>query len=430
MAVQTKQETMTARERALIRDLAKRVAALASRPIEQEKRELWYGINALEPVRPVLFCDPDNSWREIVPPMLECESAAARGWEYMLRREIFWGEQIRDDRVITGEVHVRHVYEETGWGLEERRIEGEIPRSEGGSIAWDPPLKDYERDLEKLRFPQITIDWEATEKRLERAQDLLGDILDVKLKNTWWWWSLGMTGHMIKLRGMERAMLDMYDKPDGLHALMAFLRDGMLHKIDWLEERDLLYLDNDGSYIGSGAFGWCRELPQPDFDSPENGGHVRPIDLWCLTESQETVGVGPEMFEEFIFPYQYEIQKRFGLNCYGCCEPIDSRWHIVKRTPRLRRVSVSPWADVDVMAEQLGPNYVLSRKPTPAYIARPKIEEALVRREIRDTLEAAKRHNCRVELVMKDVHTMSGNPQHAVRWVEIAREEIANIWEA
>ena len=75
--------------------------------------------------------------------------------------------------------------------------------------------------------------------------------------------------------------------------------------------------------------------------------------MWCLTESQETVGVSPEQFEEFVFQYQLPLQERFGLNCYGCCEPLQSRWHIVKKIPRLRRVSVSPWADQEMMAEML-----------------------------------------------------------------------------
>jgi len=30
---------------------------------------------------------------------------------------------------------------------------------------------------------------------------------------------------------------------------------------------------------------------------------------------------------------------------------------------------------------------------------------------------------------MKDNHTLSGNPQNITRWVEIAREEIARVYE-
>jgi hypothetical protein len=91
--------------------------------------------------------------------------------------------------------------------------------------------------------------------------------------------------------------------------------------------------------------------------------------MWGFAESQETVNVSPEMFEEFVFQYQLPILSRFGLNCYGCCEPLNKRWYIIKRIPGLRRVSVSPWAQFDDIAEKLGKNYVLSYKPNPAYLA-------------------------------------------------------------
>ena len=54
-------------DREVLHTLAAQVAELAARPIEQEKRDLWYRHNALEPTRPVIFCDPEGSWKEIIP---------------------------------------------------------------------------------------------------------------------------------------------------------------------------------------------------------------------------------------------------------------------------------------------------------------------------------------------------------------------------
>jgi hypothetical protein len=412
------------KDREILRALAKRLAELAALPVQDEKRALWYAHNDLKTDAPLIFCDPENGWHEIITDGdLECEGPLARGWEFRLRKEVFWGAEMGDDRVARALFEVPHVYNDTGWGLEYTKIGGE----DGGSYVWESPVEDYARDLPKLHHPRIVIDEAATAQRLNFARDLFGDILEVRLK-TAWWWTLGMTWTLVNLRGLEQIMFDMIDDPDHLHEIMAFLRDGNLARIDFLEENGLLYLNNDGSYVGSGGFGWTHELPQDDFDSPENGGKVRTIDMWGFAESQETVGVSPEMFEEFIFPYQLPLLERFGLNCYGCCEPLDKRWHVVERFPRLRRISVSPWADVAFMAERLGPNYVYSRKPNPAYIARPVIDEGVIREELRETLEAAKRHDCRLELIMKDNHTIGKNPRNPVRWVEIAREEIANVY--
>jgi hypothetical protein len=405
------ESTVSSQDREILRRLASQVAELSARPIEDEKRALWYQLNSLKPTRPVVFCDPENGWNEIITiDQFECQGELAQRWEMSLRKEIYWGSEMCDDRVIEPYFILSHVYEESDWGMREKKIGG----SDGGSYIWESPLQSY-ADFDKLHYPIITVNYEATGRVIELAEETLGDILPVRLR-TAWWWTLGMTMTLVNLRGLEQIMFDMYDYPAELHRLMAFLRDGHLAKLDFLEENGLLSLNNDGTYVGSGGFGWSDELPRSDFT-----GHVRTQDMWGFTESQETVGVSPDMFAEFIFPYQLPIQERFGLNCYGCCEPLDKRWHIVKEIPNLRRVSVSPWADIGNMAEKLGDQYIFSMKPRPSDLAMADFDEERIRAELRDALH--KTRECRVEVIMKDNHTIRNDPQRVVRWVEIARQE-------
>ncbi len=400
-------------DRAILRDLARQVAELAARPIEQDKRDLWYAHNALLPTRPLVFCDPENGWNEIITAAdLQCEGALARDWEMRLRKEIFWGRDMQDDRVIEAYFNIGHVYVESDWGVHETKIGGE----HGGSYVWDAPIKTW-GDLDKLRFPRIQIDRAATTRAVELAGDTLGDILTVRLKSSWWW-TLGLTQTAVFLRGLQQFLMDMIDQPELIHRLMAFLRDGTLARLDFLEQHGLLSLNNDGTYVGSGGFGWTHELPQPDFAE-----RPRTQDMWGFAESQETVGVSPAMFEEFVFQYQLPILERFGLNCYGCCEALDTRWRVVKKTPRLRRVSMSPWANVPVMAEQLGPRYIFSYKPNPADLAMPTFDAARIRANLRAALDELRRHDCRVEVIMKDNHTIANDPSRVIRWTRIAREE-------
>ncbi len=262
-----------------------------------------------------------------------------------------------------------------------------------------------------------SVDYRTTLETLALAAEVFRGVLAVGLRGVWWW-SLGLTWDLARLVGLEKMLYLMYDDPGMVHRIMGLLRDGYLAKLDYLSGHNLLSLNNNHAYVGSGGIGYSRELPGRTLD----GTGVRPRDMWCLTESQETIGVSPEQFEEFVFQYQKPIQERFGLNCYGCCEPLESRWHIVKKTPRLRRVSVSPWADQGKMAEFLGNSYVYSRKPAPSLLAVPHMDEEAARADIRRTLEITR--GCIVELVMKDNHTLGGNPQNLVRWVRIAREEI------
>lgn len=400
----------------ILRELAAKIADLSVRSVEHEHRDLWYRHNALEETRPLVFCDPENGWNEIITSQdLKCIGELAREWEMILRKEIFWGESMGDDRVTEACFTIPYIYCESSWGMKETKIGG----SDGGSYVWDSPLKSY-NEMHKLRFPEITVDYKATDDLVSLAKEIFGDVLDVRLRGNWWW-TLGMTWTLVNIRGLQQVMYDVYDNPDGLHELMGFLRDGHLAKLQFLEDNNLLSLNNDGTYVGSGGFGWTYELPGEGFDRSK----VRTVDLWGFSESQETVAWSPEMFAEFIFPYQMPIQERFGLNCYGCCEPLDKRWHIIEKIPRLRRVSVSPWADNEDMAEKLGDRYIFSLKPNPSYLAVPVMDEKFVRADLRKTLKAIR--NCRIEIIMKDNHTISNNPDNVVRWCRIAMEEANSV---
>ena len=406
------------KEKGILRELAKRVAELAAQPKQEEKKRLWHKHNALGETRPLIFADPENAWYELIPAdQLASEGNLARLWEFRLRKEIYWAERIGDDRVVEPGFSVYRIYDESSRGLEAKIIGGD----DDGAYRWDAPLTDY-RDLDKLRPRRINVDSGKTQLLHDLALEILGDILQVRLEGVWWW-SLGMTSDLILLRGFQQVLYDMIDKPGGLHRLMAFLRDENLAKLDFLEANGLLSLNNGGDFIGTGGYGWSGELPASGFDSTK----VRTRDMWGFCESQETVGVSPKLFEEFVFAYQLPILDRFGLNIYGCCEPLDKRFDIIRRIPRLRKVTVSPWSDAEGMAETLGSDYVYTRKVNPTDISQPTIDEEQIRKDLRAMLRATSKNRCRVEILMRDVLTLSGNPHNIIRWTRIAREEAEHM---
>jgi hypothetical protein len=135
------------------------------------------------------------------------------------------------------------------------------------------------------------------------------------------------------------------------------------------------------------------------------------------------VGVSPKMFEEFIFPYQVPVAERYGLSYYGCCEPLHNRIHLIRQLTNLRRVSVSPWCKQEKMLDALGERMIYCRKPNPTLISTDVFDEGAIRADIQTTLDVFK--GCPVELVMKDVHTLSNQPSRLGRWVELARETCA-----
>ena len=404
-------------EMTVLRDLGKKVAELSQRPDMAVKRQLWIDHNALRKTRPLLYIDPENSWNEIIPASsLTSRDPIARYWEIRLRRNIYYVENIRDDYVIEPYFDVCWDYSDSKWGIAPKRIGG----LDGGAYRWEPALNDFEKDIDKIQTPVIEVDYERSERFLNLAKTVFDGILTVRRK-TIWWWGVGLSAQLSDLRGFENYLMDFYDNPECVHRAMARFRDGMLAKLDFLEKNRLLALNDGSSYCGSGSLAWTDELPGKDYDAD----HVRLIDMWGNAESQETVSVSPDMFDEFVLQYQIPLMEKFGLNCYGCCESLADRMHLVKRIPRLRRVSVAPWANIEVMADELKDDYIYSWKPNPAQLAVPVTHIDESRKQLRHMLDATR--GCHVEIIMKDVHTVANNPANMHNWCAMVKEEIGAV---
>jgi len=395
----------------VLRELARQVAEAARHPVMEERRRMWKSHNSLRRARPMVLVFPEGSWRELLlETSLECRSEEARDMEARLRVALYYRDHIPDDNVITGEWIVEKAVTSTDWGLE-----GQIRPSSSATGAWGfSPVIHTPADLKKLRFPQIGHDEKATGERLDRARDLFGDILTVKLKGI-----SNISFHAMyiytRLRGLEQVMLDMYENPEMLHDAMAFFEEGYKRMVQQYERLNLLSLNNDGTYHSSGGVGYTDELPAKDFD----GEHVRPKDMWSSAQAQEMAQVSPEMHNEFILQYEKRLLEKFGLNGYGCCEDLTGKLDYVLTIPRIRRISVSPWANVDKCAEKLKDRAIFSWKPHPAHLVG-EFKERKVRDYIRHTLDVTR--GCVVELILKDTHTCENHPERFTQWTKIARE--------
>ena len=284
-----------------------------------------------------------------------------------------------------------------------------------GSYVWDPPIKNLEADLPKLHFRSLSVDRDATRQLVERAEEICGEALRVRLRARVFW-SAGLTGEAAWLIGMENLMLLMCDQPQLVHRLMSFLSDEHAALLTWCEREGLLTADNDADYVGSGGVGGTDQL------QPAKEVGIKLSERWGFAESQETVGISPAMFEEFVLPYQIPLLDKFGLNCYGCCEGLEHRLDsVLAQVPRLRRVSVAPTANQEIMTAKLAGRYVYSRKPQPAHVC-VGFNEAAIREDLRQTLRLTGGKN--LELIMKDTHTVENDPSRLSRWVQMARQEI------
>ena len=411
-----------------LRDLLRRKRDLAQSPGMAERRRLWSrhasrdAAASLNSQRPMILIETSGVLDEVIPlHSLRCQTDWARSMERTLRDELYRAEYIRDDFVV--EPWIQYQWDVTVGDFGVKAI---IERGDNGgklgSYHWDPPIKDLDRDFDKLRFRTLSVNREKTANWKDFLEGHFGDILPVRMRS-WYWWTSGLTWTAIDLIGLEQFMLAMMDNPVGLHRLMAFLRDEFLHFLDWFEQEGLLSLNNENDYVGSGSLGYSDELPQTSEAVETHRVSIR--DIWGLCESQETVGVSPRMFEEFVFQYQIPIAARYGLLYYGCCEPLHQRIHIIKQLPNLRRVSVSPWCNRQKMVDVLGDGYIYCCKPNPALISTEVFDEDAIREDLCATLRVCK--DLPLELVMKDVHTVNDQPWRMGRWVQLARQVCAEF---
>jgi hypothetical protein len=102
--------------------------------------------------------------------------------------------------------------------------------------------------------------------------------------------------------------------------------------------------------------------------------------------------------------------------------------HIVKQIPNLRKVGVSPWANVESCAEQIGKDYVLARKPNPAYVAL-RTDPETVRKETEETVKVALKYGCPTEFVLKDISTVSNRPENLIIWANTVSDVLDQYYE-
>ena len=83
-------------------------------------------------------------------------------------------------------------------------------------------------------------------------------------------------------------------------------------------------------------------------------------------------------------------------------------------------------ADAARCAEQIGEDYVLSYRPSPTDMVGYGFDSDRIRGILQRDLSACR--GCQVDITLKDVETVQGDPERVRRWVEITREVIEELW--
>ena len=398
---------------AVVRELAARVAEIAALPVQQETIKLWQDLNALRPQRPMIQID-EVPWHELRDdPDLQnrCTDAFARGLETTLRQTLYSWEHMRCDMVVEPYVDISKVIRHSGFGIS--ITEDTIAQGEGEAIAshrYSDQIPDEEA-LARLRVPEIELDAEATAAVEARAHQLLDGLLDIRMQGLSPWFS--MWDDVEQLRGTEAILYDLIDRPEFLLQIAERMTDVRLAELDILEAKGLLGWGLDRVHC-TGAH--TDQLPAEGFAVAK----PRAIDNWTFGMAQLFVSVSDQMWSEMELPSAIRYYGRFGLGYYGCCDPLHSRIDSVRQIPGIRKISMSAWSNIARGAENIGPDFVFSRKPNPAVVAMDEWVPALVEKDFRDVLEVTKANGCPVEFTLKDISTCRSDPRRLWEWAEIA----------
>ena len=411
---------MNAKDRERLRYLAAHQLEIANSPKNLERVELWKRHNMYKGERPPIHIEVGTFAHEAITPLLQCEDETARNIEYKLISNFINLEQFDDDKVVPPYFQQTYDIYFTLFGHHIKQTT--IKKADGTEMGhhFEHIIDDLYDDFDKIKSPSVYgVNKESTMQKFELYNDIFGDILPVRLISDGLYST--PTQHVVHMMGMENMLYSMYDYPDEFKEMMDRIADDYIAYFKKLESENVL--------LQNKAFEWVCQGSMAFYDEPDKEGQIKTTDLWGFMDSQETVGISPQMFREFIFPCYKKIASVFGRLNYGCCEPVSTFWEDIKTLPNLKKVSISPWCDEDFMAEQLRDSGIIyHRKPSPNYLGvGAKLDEDAFRKHIEKTVKTAK--GCKLEICQRDVYTVNKDIDKVRRYVQIIRETIDKYWE-
>jgi len=408
-------------DRDILRALAGRIAEIAALPVQDETRAIYRALNGLHPIRPAVMVDelPWNQLNADGELTLQCEDPYLRAVEDGMRKLLYRFNHCKGDLLIDPFYSLGRSVSIGGIGL--KVVEDTLAADHGNHIVahqYHDQLSDH-AVLDLMHDQEITVDDEDTESKRELLDSLFGDLLPIRVTGVRHGYSFAPWDLISMLRGVGPLLMSLYDEPEYMHAFMRKITDIQLKTLATLEEKNLLE-----SYIPTIH---CTPALTDELPGEMPGGRVTRRNLWGRGTAQIFASVSPAMHDEFDLKYQAEFFKGFGLVYYGCCEPLHDKIDVVKKLPNLRKISITPWADVDMSADQMGKDYVLSSKPNPAAVAVPVLDEELLREDILKTLHACKRNGTPCEFILKDISGVSYNPKNLTRWADVVMDTVRNF---
>jgi hypothetical protein len=404
--------SISTEDKKILRELAKQYAGIAAADVNRERERRTRDIHGLKRnVRPVLWFE-QLPWGELNGTgelTLRCEGDFARGMESHIRQTLFRWKYFQGDMTVENVYYIGKAFSDSGFGMSIQEQTAVTDVNNGVISHHYEDQLDSEEKLDLLTLPVIRSYPEKDRANIEAASEVLDGVMPVELRG--YGVEYRPWDFITRLRGVTNCLMDMLDRPELIHKTMRKFCEIYTARYEQMEEQGLLdyrFPHSNCTPVHS------DDLPARDYD----GGKVRLKDVWDWSTAQLFVSASPDMNDEFNLQYLLPFMSRCGLVHYGCCEPLHNVISHLRKVPNLRKISASPWTHLREQAEQIGGDYVLSRKPNPAFVAG-AINEDVIKKEITETIEICRETGTPFEYVLKDISTVNYKVSNLAVWEKL-----------
>ena len=410
---------ISAKELAVLRELGAKKREIGELEIQKRNFNLWRDVNSLRRSRPAVKFD-ELPWSELEAAEPEdlkpvCSDPFLREIETGLRQELYQWNHFPVDMIVEPIVYCNLVagpsssYADYGIKENPERLEG------AHDVVYRTVIDSLEQ-ADMIQTPKVWHDKVETERRFALLLEIFAGVIPVKKRGIVHQWHAAWD-QIIHWYRIEQLYTDMYERPELVHRIVANFTKAQIAVLDEQERLGLLDTGNGAWRVGSGGYGVIDGLPER-----VEGRNVVPGDQWGCANAQIFSEVSPEMHYEFSLQYDLQLLQRYRVNYYGCCEPLHRKFEMLRKIPNLRKISASPKAKIDEFAAQAGREFVVSWKPNPAILATNSFDEVYARKYLRDAID--KCAGCNMEIILKDVSTIRGDPKRLAQLGKIAMEAV------
>lgn len=392
----------------LLTDLAAEVRELSESAEHTSRRKLWVDFHALKAPRALAsYGMYPHVWERCVAPegLMVRREGLARSIELQLRCRLWKARELEDDEPINPTIWL--AMPRPRGGVERLwKVPLEYNRSKlRESYKPIPPIQS-EADLDLISQPAYQEDAEYRDSLLEQARELINDTLPIKFQTDEVHY--GPFEWAVRMRGIENLLLDVYDRPEWTHRLMDRITSAM---IAYHQQREAAgAVDAETSW---GFHMYYDEIPA--------GQQGRLAGSWAYVHAQSAASLSPEMYAEFIQPYNARLASLFWKIYYHGCEDLSRKCRVIGELPGLRLFHVGPWTPLEPVIDCLGNSVAYEVHSHPANVLfnwNPSQIAADIKR-----LHSESDGTQRV-LKLCDVETFADRGARLLLWAKLASEQV------